>query len=100
MQEVVVPVYVEEERTAPPKLSPFVRIPDEQLLGFGVPEEWLDDVRNATEDSVLDLADHLPAEGPRRCWSWPWAGLHSRLFLCQWAATHSATLMPCVASAS
>ena len=27
-----------------------------------MPEEWLGDVRDATEDSVLDLADHLPAE--------------------------------------
>ena len=62
VQEVVVHVYVEEERSAPPKPSPFARIPDEQLLGYGVPEEWLDDVRVATEDSVLDLADHLPAE--------------------------------------
>ena len=62
VQEVVVPVYVEEERPAPSKPSPFARIPDEQLLGYGVPKEWLDDVRAATEDSVLDLADHLPAE--------------------------------------
>ena len=62
VQVVVVPVYVEEERPAPPKPSPFARIPDEQLLGYGVPEEWLVDVRAATEDSVLDLADHLPAE--------------------------------------
>ena len=62
VQEVVIPVYVEEERTAPPKSSPFARITDEQLLGYGVPEEWLGDVRNATEDSVLDLAHHLPAE--------------------------------------
>ena len=62
VQEVVVPVYVEKERPAPLKPSPFARIPDEQLLGYGVPEEWLGDVRAATEDSVLDLADHLPAE--------------------------------------
>ena len=62
VQEVVVPVYVEEERTAPPKSFLFARITDEQLLGYGVPEEWIDGVRVATEDSVLDLADHLPAE--------------------------------------
>ena len=62
VQEVVVPVYVEEERQTPPKPSPFARIPYEQLLGYGVPEEWLVDVRAATEDNVLDLADHLPAE--------------------------------------
>ena len=62
VQEVVVPVYVEAEKQAPPKPTPFALVPDEQLLGYGVPEEWLDDVKAATEDSVLDLADHLPAE--------------------------------------
>ena len=61
VQEVVVPVYVEAEQS-PAKSFPFVRVPDEQLLGYGVPEEWLDDVRSSTEDSVLDLAEHLPAE--------------------------------------
>ena len=35
---------------------------DEELLGYGVPAEWLADVRQATEDTVLALADHLPAE--------------------------------------
>ena len=62
VQEVVVPVYVEEERPAPRKPSLFARISDELLLGYGVPEEWLGDVKAVTEDSVLDLADHLPAE--------------------------------------
>ena len=62
VQEVVVPVYVEAEQQIPPKSLPFARIPDEQLLGYGVPEEWLVDVKNTTEDSVLDLAEHLPAE--------------------------------------
>ena len=61
VQEVVVPVYVEAEQV-PAKSLPFVRISDDQLLGYGVPEEWLDDVRSSTEDSVLDLAEHLPAE--------------------------------------
>ena len=35
---------------------------DDELLGYGVPSEWLDDVRRATEESLLDLSDHLPAE--------------------------------------
>ena len=61
VREVVVPVYVEAVQ-APAKPLPFARIPREQLLGYGVPEEWLDDVRAASEDSVMDLADHLPAE--------------------------------------
>ncbi|MDB6072349.1 MAG: helicase [Verrucomicrobiales bacterium] len=34
----------------------------EVLLGYGVPEEWLADVMEATEDTLLILADHLPAE--------------------------------------
>lgn len=35
---------------------------DEVLLGYGVPPEWLADVRQVDEDSLLTLADHLPAE--------------------------------------
>jgi len=35
---------------------------DDELLGHGVPAEWLGDVKKATERSVLALADHLPAE--------------------------------------
>ena len=100
VQEIVVPVYVEEEWPAPPKPSLFARIPDEQLLGYGVPEEWLVDVRAATEDSVLDLADHLPAEAAEACWSWRWAGLRSRRSRCQRAAIPSAIPTPCAGSAS
>lgn len=35
---------------------------DEELLGFGIPEEWLPDVRNATESDLFDLLEHLPQE--------------------------------------
>ncbi|MCY3820691.1 MAG: UvrD-helicase domain-containing protein, partial [Gammaproteobacteria bacterium] len=35
---------------------------DDYLLGYGVPVEWLNDVRAATEDTLLDVADHQPAE--------------------------------------
>ena len=35
---------------------------DDELLGFGVPGDWLEDARSATEDTLLELADHLPAE--------------------------------------
>lgn len=34
----------------------------EELLSYGIPEEWLPDVLQADEDSVLVLAQHLPAE--------------------------------------
>ena len=32
------------------------------MLGYGVPPEWLDDVKRATEDTLLTLTDYLPAE--------------------------------------
>ncbi len=35
---------------------------DDELLGYGVPAEWLNDVKKATKDSLLALIDHLPAE--------------------------------------
>jgi len=37
-------------------------VKDDVLLGYGVPAEWLDDVRLVTEDTLLALSDHLPAE--------------------------------------
>lgn len=45
-----------------PKSLLFAGHPDEELLSYGVPPEWLADVRKADEDSLLVLADHLPAE--------------------------------------
>ena len=35
---------------------------DDDLLSYGVPPEWLSEVRTATENSLLDIADHLPSE--------------------------------------
>jgi superfamily I DNA/RNA helicase len=35
---------------------------DDELLGYGVPAEWLADVRRANEDTLLELTDHLPSE--------------------------------------
>jgi superfamily I DNA/RNA helicase/mRNA-degrading endonuclease RelE of RelBE toxin-antitoxin system len=35
---------------------------DAELLAFGVPREWLADVRAADEDRLLELAGHLPQE--------------------------------------
>ncbi|MBC8065472.1 MAG: UvrD-helicase domain-containing protein [Chlorobia bacterium] len=63
--EIVVPQYIEAVvRETPPQSKSllFATAADEQLLGFGVPPEWLDEVRKANEDTLLDLADHLPAE--------------------------------------
>lgn len=61
VQEITIPKYVEVE-TKPALRLLFSDLSDEQLLDYGVPPEWLLDVRNADEDSILDLANHLPAE--------------------------------------
>lgn len=67
VQEIVVPVYVQAELALPMKSEPllaplFAARTDNELLGYGVPAEWLADVRQATEDTLLALCDHLPAE--------------------------------------
>ncbi|MEX1255511.1 MAG: 3'-5' exonuclease [Dehalococcoidia bacterium] len=62
VQEILVPKYVEVEQPAPPKPKLFASLPDDELLSYGVPAEWLADVRDANEDTVLALAEHLPAE--------------------------------------
>ncbi len=62
VKEVIVPVYVPAETPAPPKPILFADKPDEELLGYGVPAEWLNDVRQVNEDSLLLLADRLPGE--------------------------------------
>jgi len=61
-KEITVPKYVEIEQPAPPKPPLFANLGDEELLAYGVPPEWLGDVREANEDSLLVLTDHLPSE--------------------------------------
>jgi len=75
VKEVFVPVYVQEP-VAPAETKPkavaakapvaqkplFKTVADDVLLSYGVPAEWLADARAATEDSLLALANHLPAE--------------------------------------
>src|SRR6516162_7772533 len=66
-QEIIVPVYTQTEAAVAPKPTAqqkpiFADMSDDQLLGYGVPTQWLKDVKKATEDTLLVLADHLPAE--------------------------------------
>ena len=62
VQEIAVPTYVVEEHPVPTKAALFENVSEDELLGFGVPTEWLDDVRKADEDRLLEIADHLPGE--------------------------------------
>src|SRR3990170_3026356 len=62
VQDVVVPKYkkpIESTKTSP---SIFAHLSDDELLGYGVPPEWLKDIRTANEDTILDLTDYLPSE--------------------------------------
>ena len=62
VREIEVPLYVGVERRAPPKPRPAAGMPDDQLLSYGVPVEWMCSVRDADEDDLLDIASHLPEE--------------------------------------
>lgn len=50
------------ETTRPAKPALFASHTDDQLLAYGVPAEWLDAVKRADEDALMELVDHLPAE--------------------------------------
>src|SRR5690348_1495914 len=60
VQEIVVPTYKETSEQVSLKPRLFAHVTDEALLSDGVPPEWLRDVKEANEDSLLALADHLP----------------------------------------
>ena len=62
VKEITVSKYLEVEQPAHPKLLLFADMAAEELMGYGVPAEWLADVRKADEDTLLELADHLPSE--------------------------------------
>ena len=62
IKEIEVPKYIEVKKPAPPKPPLFATIPLAELLTYGVPEEWLDEVLAVNEDTLLYLADKLPAE--------------------------------------
>ena len=61
VREIEVPVYIEPAAT-PTRPLPFDKITDEDLLAFGVPNEWIPEVRAADEDGILEVASHLPSE--------------------------------------
>lgn len=67
VQEVFVPRVLHVAEPSPPwaaitKPLLFAHLTDAELLGYGVPTEWLADARAVNEDSLLMLAEHLPAE--------------------------------------
>src|SRR5438132_4946188 len=62
VQKIVIPAYMATPAHVAEKEKIFANLSDENLLSYGVPNEWLQDVRESDEDSLLAVADHLPAE--------------------------------------
>jgi mRNA-degrading endonuclease RelE of RelBE toxin-antitoxin system len=67
VKEVIVPVYVQTTLALTPKpvslkRPVFAQTADEELLSYGVPADWLEEIKLATEDTLFTLTDHLPAE--------------------------------------
>jgi len=48
--------------SAPPARPLFDNLRKVELMAFGVPADWVDDVRAATEDTLFDVIGHLPQE--------------------------------------
>lgn len=62
VEEIVVPKVVEKKKSAPPPKKLLEGITEEKLLRYGIPEEWLTDVKEVTDNNVLDIAELLPSE--------------------------------------
>src|SRR5205807_2242288 len=62
VREIVVPRYVDRAAQVSAAKPLFTEVPDWVFLSHGVPPEWLADVKAATEDTLFDVAEHLPSE--------------------------------------
>jgi len=71
VREIEVPVYVPLDEPQPeiqplPKAKAkallFAAIPDDQLLSYGVPPDWLETVKGLDEDTLLVVSTDLPSE--------------------------------------
>src|SRR5579884_1606201 len=75
VQEIPIPKYVQKPEQGKPLL--FANLSDDQLLGYGVPVEWVEDVRAANEDSFFTLVEHLPREAAEALFSLAVGGVPS-----------------------
>jgi len=62
VQEIVIPAYLKAEKPVVPKAPLFAHVAAEALLSYGVPAEWLDDVRKADEDTLHPGAGSSPRD--------------------------------------
>ncbi len=66
VRETVEEIFVQQPVMAPAvalqKPLLFANTPEDDLLEYGVPPEWLEEVQRVTEDTLFDVVDHLPQE--------------------------------------
>jgi len=62
VNEIEIPRYVETESATPQSPILFHDISDEELSNYGIPDEWLKDVKTADENRLMQLVDYLPEE--------------------------------------
>lgn len=67
VRDIVAPAQAAAQAPSPASLTPpspalLASTSDDELLSYGVPSEWLKDVKEATDDTLLTLAANLPAE--------------------------------------
>ena len=71
VEEIAIPVYATPEpqvaavvdgQPARDMLPLFRDLSEEDLLGVGVPQDWLVDIQRSSEDGFFEIADHIPAE--------------------------------------
>lgn len=62
VKEVFVQKIIEENKSNIKQALLFEGVPDVEFLNYGVPEEWIADVKIATEDTLFKILEHLPQE--------------------------------------
>jgi len=63
VREIQIPLYVSSKPAPTPEIKrPLSNLTEDELLSYGVPAEWIPDVRTADDDMLLVIASHLPGE--------------------------------------
>ena len=68
VEEIAIPNYIQSApgpEITPPTATPallFAKLTDDDLLGIGVPEDWLADINQASEENFFELTDYIPSE--------------------------------------
>jgi hypothetical protein len=63
VREIQIPLFIPSEPApAPEPKRPLSNLTEKELLSYGVPAEWIPDVRTADDDMLLVIASHLPGE--------------------------------------